>query len=293
MARGREGAHSRRIGGDRRGLRVVAAAISGRCRAGRFCPGATVGDLFFWQPRTLGFTRDAADSSQGLSPRPPGVADGRAGAGGRRWPGSTGRPPSDGRAVRRRSAGDRSPRSSASTTSRTGRATNLFPRRPGAARRTAAVTRCATPRRCVPMGARSPRWRAEAAIRSSSVGRPICGVFTMPGGGSVAAISFLGVDLALLLRQTTADGDVVGVFRLDTSSGALTPLVAATPAAEWAGVTGWCELTRPPDVAACLGPSVAPSTSRPARTAAHQRARSTTPRSIPTTPRRARRTCTT
>ena len=63
----------------------------------------------------------------------------------------------------------------------------------------------------------------------------------MPGGGSVAAISFLGVDLALVLRQTTAAGDVVGVFRLDTSSGALTPLVAPTPAAEWAGVTGWCE----------------------------------------------------
>ena len=74
------------------------------------------------------------------------------------------------------------------------------------------------------------------------VGRPPdLRVFTMPGGGSVAAISFLGVDLALLLRQTTAAGDVVGVFRLDTSSGALTPLVAATPAAEWAGVTGWCE----------------------------------------------------
>jgi hypothetical protein len=70
--------------------------------------------------------------------------------------------------------------------------------------------------------------------------------FTMPDGASVGSITFIGTDLALLVRQTTADGDVVGIQRLDASSGALTPLVAPTPAAEWTGVTGFCDDVEPP-----------------------------------------------
>ena len=68
----------------------------------------------------------------------------------------------------------------------------------------------------------------------------------MPDGASVGSITFVGTDLALLVRQTTADGDVVGIQRLDASSGALTPLVAPTPAAEWTGVTGFCDDVEPP-----------------------------------------------
>ena len=143
-------------------------------------------------------------------------------------------------AVRRRSAGDRSAvRARVRPPEPAGRRTcsSTSRRRP----RTAAVTRCATPTAMRSDGRAIAKVGGEGRD-SIVVGRPPdLRVFTMPGGGSVAAISFLGVDLALLLRQTTAAGDVVGVFRLDTSSGALTPLVAATPAAEWAGVTGWCD----------------------------------------------------
>jgi hypothetical protein len=66
-------------------------------------------------------------------------------------------------------------------------------------------------------------------------------VFSIPGGGSVHDIAFLGADLAVLLRQTSADGDLVGIHRLDTSSGALTPLVAPVPAVQWFGDAGYCE----------------------------------------------------
>ena len=64
---------------------------------------------------------------------------------------------------------------------------------------------------------------------------------TMPDGASVGSVTFVGTDLALLVRQATADGDVVGIQRMDAASGALTPLVAPTPAAEWTGVTGFCD----------------------------------------------------
>jgi hypothetical protein len=77
--------------------------------------------------------------------------------------------------------------------------------------------------------------------RTVIVGRPPdLRAFTVPDGGRIGAMAFVGADLALLVRQISVDGDVVGVQRLDTSSGAFTPLVPATPAGEWTGITGFC-----------------------------------------------------
>jgi hypothetical protein len=78
------------------------------------------------------------------------------------------------------------------------------------------------------------------------VGRPSAlRAFPLPAGSSVGSITFLGTDVALLLRQTTDAGDVVGVQRLDTTTGALTPLGTATAAAEWTGTTGFCDRVPP------------------------------------------------
>ncbi len=74
------------------------------------------------------------------------------------------------------------------------------------------------------------------------VGRPSdLHTFTIPEGSSVGAMTFLGADLALLIKRATPEGDVVGVQRLDGASGGLTPMVAETPAAGWTGVTGFCD----------------------------------------------------
>jgi hypothetical protein len=74
------------------------------------------------------------------------------------------------------------------------------------------------------------------------VGRPgELRTFAMPGGGSIGGIAFVGADLAVLRAQGGTDGAPIGIDRLDTSSGAVTPLVPATPAAEWKGVAGWCQ----------------------------------------------------
>ena len=74
------------------------------------------------------------------------------------------------------------------------------------------------------------------------VGRPSeFRAFKIPDGGSIGALSFLGNDLALLIRQSAAAGDGIGVQRLNTSTGELTTLIAPRPAAEWVGVTGFCD----------------------------------------------------
>src|SRR5262245_21573462 len=74
------------------------------------------------------------------------------------------------------------------------------------------------------------------------IGRPTdLRTFTMPEGSTIGGMMFLGVDLALLVRQPTEAGDVVGVQRLDASTGALTTLVPPTAADEWVGVTGFCD----------------------------------------------------
>lgn len=201
--------------------------------------GRDFGNLFFWQPRTLGFTRDAADASQGqphdllvwqMDEPEPVLA-----LAGIDWTPSIGWP--------KRFVGD---------LLATG---HLFEHVYDLPNRQGANLFLDVP--APPEDGSRYTLRDSTAMRSDGraiakvggggrdsivVGRPPdLRVFAMPGGGSVAAISFLGVDLALLLRQATAAGDVVGVFRMNSSSGALTPLVAATPAAEWAGVTGWCE----------------------------------------------------
>jgi hypothetical protein len=78
------------------------------------------------------------------------------------------------------------------------------------------------------------------------VGRPPdLRVFSLPGV-TVGGMAFVGADLALLINRTPSATDGlavgrVGISRLDTSSGALTPLVAETSAPEWTGITGFCD----------------------------------------------------
>jgi hypothetical protein len=86
------------------------------------------------------------------------------------------------------------------------------------------------------------------------VGRPPeLKAFKVPAGSTVGAISFLGADLAMLVRQKSADSDVVGVQRMDTSTGALTQIVAPSPASEWVGVAGFCEDSQAPGTCGFFG----------------------------------------
>jgi len=87
------------------------------------------------------------------------------------------------------------------------------------------------------------RWDTNAEI---VVGRPgDLRTFAMPGGGSIGGIAFLGADLAVLrARAGTGLVAMIGIDRLDTSTGAVTPLVEATPAGEWSGYAGWCDTAR-------------------------------------------------
>jgi hypothetical protein len=79
------------------------------------------------------------------------------------------------------------------------------------------------------------------------VGRPPeMHAFQVPGGTTVGAVTFLGGDLALLVRQKTADSDVVGVKRMNAATGALTDLIAPSPASEWVGVAGFCSDAQAP-----------------------------------------------
>jgi hypothetical protein len=101
--------------------------------------------------------------------------------------------------------------------------------------------------------------RAIAKLRRGApqtiiVGRPPdLQTFTIPDGGTVGAMTFVGTDVALLIRHSTASGDVVGVQRLDAASGALTPLVPETPAADWTGVTGFCDDVPPSESCGYFG----------------------------------------
>lgn len=86
------------------------------------------------------------------------------------------------------------------------------------------------------------------------VGRPPeLKAFKVPAGSTVGAISFLGADLAMLVRQKGADSDVVGVQRMDTSTGALTQIVAPSAASEWVGVAGFCEDSQAPGTCGFFG----------------------------------------
>jgi hypothetical protein len=86
------------------------------------------------------------------------------------------------------------------------------------------------------------------------VGRPSeLGTFPVAEGTTVGAIAFAGSDLVMLVRQKTADLDLVNIQRLNTASGALTELVPATTAADWARVTGFCDDTQPPSSCGFFG----------------------------------------
>jgi len=73
------------------------------------------------------------------------------------------------------------------------------------------------------------------------VGRPSdLHTFTIPNGGVIGGVTFIGTDLALLTKYAGADREVVGIQRMDATTGALTQLVAQTLADEWVGVAGFC-----------------------------------------------------
>ena len=92
------------------------------------------------------------------------------------------------------------------------------------------------------------------------IGRPPeLRMFTLPAGISVGGMTFIGVDLALLtLRTPAVEGGAlaigrVGISRLDTTTGELTPMVPETNAPEWTGITGFCEYVTPSTTCGFLG----------------------------------------
>ncbi len=98
-----------------------------------------------------------------------------------------------------------------------------------------------------PLAAMRSDGGAAASLQSDRtdtiiVGRPgSLQTITVPGGGIIGGLTFVGADIAFLyLRQVGADA-LVGIDRLDVATGTVTPLVAATPAAEWIGITGFCD----------------------------------------------------
>jgi hypothetical protein len=96
------------------------------------------------------------------------------------------------------------------------------------------------------------------------VGRPPeLHAFKVPDGTTVGAVSFLGADLALLVRQKTVDSDVVGVQRMNASTGALTDVIAPTKASDWVGVSGFCSDSQAPGTCGFFG-TVGCSTDEPA-----------------------------
>jgi hypothetical protein len=207
--------------------------------------GRDIDNLSFWKSRTLSFTRPGADSPAGalqdlfvwrLDEPAPTLA-----LAGIDWmePGT----------YPQRLAGDllvTGPLLERVYDVGSGQAANLsldFPASPGDGGVAGGATGYAALSESIAM---RPDGQAFAKLRPGGsdtviVGRPPdLQAFTVPGGGDIGGMAFLGADLALLVRQPTAEGDVVGVQRLDTASGAFTPLVAATPAAEWTRVTGFC-----------------------------------------------------
>jgi hypothetical protein len=74
------------------------------------------------------------------------------------------------------------------------------------------------------------------------VGRPgSLQTITVPGDGIIGTLAFLGDDLVFAYLQQVDSDTLVGINRLAVASGTVTRLVPATPAAEWLGVTGFCD----------------------------------------------------
>jgi hypothetical protein len=246
-----------KLGGLGLGGVVLLIAAAAGCDGGDVMPmsgrlvlsGRDVGNLFFWKERTLGFTRAAADPSQ---PEPEDfwilpldeATPSRALAGVRwDWPDSwplwvAGDLLLTGSQLER--AYDLGTRQEA----------NLFrdfPFTPGGNGATGEISL----RSLLDLTAMRSDGQALARLltgvpQTVVVGRPPeLRAYTLPDGASVGNVIFVGTDLALLIRQTTAAGDVVGVHRLDTSTGTLAPLAAPTAAEQWTGITGFCDEVEP------------------------------------------------
>jgi hypothetical protein len=250
----------RKLGcGGRIGWAAAVILAAGGCSGGgdlgamsgqQALAGRDFADVFFWKERTLAFTRDTADPAQPEpqdlwvwpldEPAPTAALTGIDWTYPKRWPVLV--------------AGDQ-----LLTGTRFERAYDL------GERRAANLLRDAPAPAAPDNGGGSPSLNdlmTSTVMRSDGrgfaralhgagdaivVGRPSeLRTFSMPAGGTVGAIGFIGADLALLLRQTTDAGDVAGLFRLDTSSGGLAPLVAPTAASEWSGITGFCQDAKPP-----------------------------------------------
>jgi hypothetical protein len=243
------------------GLPLLALVIASSCGGGDPGPmsgrqvltGRDVGDLFFWKARTLAFTRDAADSSQ---PEPqdffvwpldePAPTPALTGV---NWTFPTSWPVwlagdlllTGSKFERLYDVGSR-------------QAVNLlvdFQLPPEAGVPDAGVDGNSSYRSLVDSAAIRSDGGAVAKVfwgdtQTIIVGRPPdLRALAIPRSQRIGGMTFLGEDLALLVNQSGTE--MTGVFRLDTSSGSLTPLVPATPASEWTGVTGFCDDSKYPD----------------------------------------------
>jgi hypothetical protein len=63
---------------------------------------------------------------------------------------------------------------------------------------------------------------------------------TLPGGGTIGGLTFIGSDPVVLYETTVGSGTTIGVDRVALQSGELIPLIPSTPSAEWAGAAGFC-----------------------------------------------------
>ena len=223
--------------------------------------GRDVGELFFWKQRTLAFTRQTQDPSQPEpqdlwiwqldEPAPEIALPGVDWAFPRSWPRwfvgdllLTG--------ARLERFYDLAARESATLS-------QGLDRRPGDGGVPDAGAARISSGTSAPLAAMRSDGGAVAALQSDRtdtiiVGRPdSLQTITVPGGGIIGGMTFVGADIAFLhLRQVGADA-LVGIDRLDVATGAVTPLVAATPAAEWIGITGFCDVATPGSVCGLFG----------------------------------------
>ena len=90
---------------------------------------------------------------------------------------------------------------------------------------------------------------AAVALTDTSSGGvgvgPIDGLQSFALPGAVGGLDFIGADLALLYAPAPETDGSVGVYRLGASSGELTELVPPAPAADWVGTLGACPTAGP------------------------------------------------
>jgi hypothetical protein len=241
-------------------ISLVVATASAGCGGGgdlgpmsgrQLIEGRDVNDLFFWQARTLAFTRETSDSSQPEpqdflvwpidEPSPSMALAGIDWGYPRSWPVWF-----SGDLLVTGSAFERvysiETRQSANTMTDFPAAGGGAPAEPSTRELLASVVLRSDGHALAKLRRGTP----ETIV----VGRPPeLREFSLPADLSVGGMTFVGADLALLTRRRPADPfavSSVGINRLDTSSGALTPLVPETEAPEWTGITGFCESAMPP-----------------------------------------------